>query len=524
MGDMPRLPIGFANYVFGWVLVASAATGVAAPVSQPADVPPATLPAATSSATSRPATGPSLPSAAVEKKVTELTRRAVRLIEKSQLDAAQAVLAEALELDPTHTTNLYNSACLFALKGDADRAIDFLERAAEAGWADFVHLGRDPDLKSLRDLPRYKALIARKDEYQKRAAMSALAALKAQFGDSYLYELDEQKKLIFATNIDAETLTELKNWLTAQATSQWAELFEHKPDQFVSVVIPSPADYRKIVKMPNVAGFYNDTAKLLIAQRLGQTVTHEFTHALHAADRAPLGQDHPIWIAEGLASLYEAGRFEGDRLVPGDNHRHNVLLAAAATNRLIPMDKLLSMEQPEFVRRASMAYGQAASVMRYLYDQKQLRPFYEAYKASFEKDPTGRQAIEKVTGKSLAEFEKAWKAWLVAKPRVPTSSGVDGAVIGARLGDAVDGLAVEEVVAGGPADKAGLKSGDLIVGLGDARLVGGFAQVRDYESFVPMIIQFKPGDEVRLRLRRGGKYMELPVTLARRSELAEPKK
>ncbi|HEX8913689.1 MAG TPA: PDZ domain-containing protein [Humisphaera sp.] len=517
----PRLPTWVVSAVAALLPVAAAAAGPATgpstePSTRPAALAPATQPPA------QPATQPSTrpvvkpTDAAKDKQVQDLTRRAIRQIEKGKLDDAEATLAEALTLDPDHVTNLYNSACLFALKGKPDLAMDRLEKAAEAGWADFVHLGRDPDLKSLRDLPRYKALLAKKDEYLNRAADRSLAELKAQFGEGYLYEIDRGRKLIFATNTDATTLAELKRWLTDQANSQWAELFEHRPDAYISVVLPTPADYRKIVRMPNVGGFYSDDAKLLIAQRLGQTVTHEFTHALHAADKAPLGQDHPIWIAEGLATMYEGGRFEGGKLVPDDNARHNVLLTAAAMKKLIPLAEMVKMDQPEFVRRAVIAYGQSASVMRYLYDHKLLRPFYEAYKKSYDQDATGKLAIETVTGKSLDEFEKDWKAWMVARPRVPGSTGPQGPVIGARLGDANDGLKVEQVVTGGPAAKAGLKAGDVVVGVGDA-------QVRDYESFVPLVIQLKPGDVVNLKVRREGKYIELPVTLGKRSEL-EPKR
>jgi hypothetical protein len=505
----PRLP--------NWVATALAVLlPVAAAMAGPATAPstaPSTRPAAAQPAT-QPTVKPADP--ARDRKVQDLTRRAIRLIEKGKLDDAEATLTEALQLDPDHVTNLYNAACLFALKGKPDTAMDRLEQAAEAGWADFVHIGRDPDLKSLRDLPRYKALIARKDEYQNRAADKSLADLKKQFGDGYLYEVDRERKLIFATNTDATTLAELKQWLTAQANSQWAELFEHKPDAYISVVLPTSADYRKIVKMPNVGGFYSDDAKLLIAQRLGQTITHEFTHALHAADKAPLGQDHPIWIAEGLATMYEGGRMVDGKLVPDDNARHNVLLTAAAMKKLIPLAEMVAMDQPEFVRRAVIAYGQSASVMRYLYDQKLLRPFYETYKKTYDQDPTGKLAIEKVTGKTLAEFETDWKAWMVARPRVPASTGPQGPVIGARLGDANDGLKVEQVVAEGPASKAGLKIGDVVVGVGDA-------QVRDSESFVPLVIQFKPGDVVNFKVRREGKYIEIPVTLGKRSEL-DPKR
>jgi tetratricopeptide (TPR) repeat protein len=483
-----------------FVLVASlVGSTYAGPASRPATLP-----------STRPATA----RADIDKAVLPLTRKSIELMEKGKLDEAEPVLLKALALDPTHTTNLYNYACLLALKGKPDLAIAHLERAAEYGWTDFVHVGRDPDLNSIRDLPRYKQFVARKDAYQAKAAERAVASLKRQFGEGYLYEIDLERKLIFATNTDAATLADLKKWLTAQANSQWQQLFATKPDDFIGIVLPSPADYRKIVRIPGVGGFYNDAAKVLVAQRLGQTVTHEFTHALHAADRAPLGQDHPIWIAEGLASMFEAAQFEGDKLVPHDNFRLNVLQKAAAARQLITLDNLIKMQQPGFVARANLAYGEASSVMLYLYETDKLKPFYEAYKKGYDEDATGQRAIEKVTGRTFPEFEKDWTAWMVRRPPVPQSTGTDGVVLGARLGDANDGLKIESILPGGPAAKAGLRAGDTLVGIGDA-------QVRDSLSFVPLMIQLKPGDRVTAKIRRDGKYLELPITLGRRSEVIE---
>ena len=329
--------------------------------------------------------------------MTQLTRRSIALLEQRKLDEAEPVLLQAVSLDPTSYINLYNLACLKALRGQADIALNYLEMAAEAGYTDFIHLGIDPDLTSLRDLPRYRTFVAKKPLYQRRAADRALASLKQQFGDGYLYELDEQDKLIFATNVDRETLDALKKSLKAQARSQWAQLFEHRPDEFIRVVVPSPQDYKKLIRMPGVGGIYMDGSKLLIAQRLGQVMTHEFTHALHAADRAPLDQEHPIWLVEGLGSLFEASSFEGpnhDVLVPHDNFRITYLQHAASgsDSKLIPLEKLLKMEQPEFVNKANMAYGESSSFLLYLYEQKQLKPFYDAFKKSYDADPTGRAA------------------------------------------------------------------------------------------------------------------------------------
>jgi tetratricopeptide (TPR) repeat protein len=55
----------------------------------------------------------------------------------------------------------YYIACLYALRGDSDRALDVLERVAAALPALTVaRIRRDPDLESLRGLPRFEALAA----------------------------------------------------------------------------------------------------------------------------------------------------------------------------------------------------------------------------------------------------------------------------------------------------------------------------------------------------------------------------
>lgn len=52
----------------------------------------------------------------------------------------------------------YNLACSFALIGKKDEAFRALGRAIRLGYRDWDHLKRDPDLKGLRDDPRFKAL------------------------------------------------------------------------------------------------------------------------------------------------------------------------------------------------------------------------------------------------------------------------------------------------------------------------------------------------------------------------------
>ena len=61
---------------------------------------------------------------------------------------------------------LYNIACFYSIAGEADLAIQALEKSYEAGLADPEWMAQDSDLDSLRDLVRYKALVERMEAGQ----------------------------------------------------------------------------------------------------------------------------------------------------------------------------------------------------------------------------------------------------------------------------------------------------------------------------------------------------------------------
>lgn len=65
----------------------------------------------------------------------------------------------ALAIDPEDAGVRYNVACLFAVAGRQDRALDCLEEARSVGFGNRAWLERDPDLASLRDHPRFEAIL-----------------------------------------------------------------------------------------------------------------------------------------------------------------------------------------------------------------------------------------------------------------------------------------------------------------------------------------------------------------------------
>ena len=76
-------------------------------------------------------------------------------------ERAKRWLERALAIDPDDTHLQYNAACTWAQLGEFDRAFDLLEVWTQhGGGISKAWFKRDPDLDSLRDLPRYQRLLS----------------------------------------------------------------------------------------------------------------------------------------------------------------------------------------------------------------------------------------------------------------------------------------------------------------------------------------------------------------------------
>lgn len=80
----------------------------------------------------------------------------------------------------------------------------------------------------------------------------------------------------------------------------------------------------------------------------------------------------------------------------------------------------------------------------------------------------------------------------------------------------VEGVYIGEVSKGGAADKAGIREGDVLVGL-DSTKISNFAILQEAVS------QFRPGDKTVVKVIRDGKKLELPLTFTE-SEAANGQK
>jgi len=65
----------------------------------------------------------------------------------------------ALSMDPEEPSVLYNVACNYALLNETDKALDCIEKAFDKGFGHIEWMEHDPDFASIKNHPRFKALM-----------------------------------------------------------------------------------------------------------------------------------------------------------------------------------------------------------------------------------------------------------------------------------------------------------------------------------------------------------------------------
>ena len=104
---------------------------------------------------------------------------------------------------------------------------------------------------------------------------------------------------------------------------------------------------------------------------------------------------------------------------------------------------------------------------------------------------------------AVTAFYNGWDL-LVKGPAATDNEGKPRADVGATGVDDPDGCRLTEVIADGPAAKAGLKPGDLVVKV-DGR------EIKRYASFRRWIAQAEPGETLNIEVKRGDQLLSLDV-------------
>ncbi len=80
---------------------------------------------------------------------------------KGDYETAASLYMQAANCDELNSGLLFNSACAASLAGWNDDAFALLDRAIDAGYSNADHLSKDSDLESIRNDPRWAAVVER---------------------------------------------------------------------------------------------------------------------------------------------------------------------------------------------------------------------------------------------------------------------------------------------------------------------------------------------------------------------------
>jgi len=82
------------------------------------------------------------------------------LVQLGRVEEGLRLLDRVLELSGEDPSILYNAACVYARAGQPERALGALENCMRVGWGNREWMAQDSDFASIRDHPRFKALLA----------------------------------------------------------------------------------------------------------------------------------------------------------------------------------------------------------------------------------------------------------------------------------------------------------------------------------------------------------------------------
>ena len=315
-----------------------------------------------------------------------------------------------------------------------------------------------------RDAPESRPASRPSGKELRREAEQLAETYLERLGPDYKAHTDSKNHLVYVTALDAGLQRDVRRLLAAQLEAHRRTLFPHALAHNVVVLLPTARDFDRIAGHPEALGQYVPSQRCLVSMTLGSTLLHEFTHVVHHNDQLLHGQEHALWVVEGLATLYQSASEEDGRLVPRAEFGLTEVQTALRNDDAIPLEELVHMKRERFTELAETTYPQARWLALYLQRHEKLESFYRAYKDTYERDAMGVAALEEVLDRPLAEIEADWRKWVLEQDP-PWRPGYDTvAHLGIRMAKHERGVRVDGFLRGSAAHRAEqLKVGDVIL-------------------------------------------------------------
>lgn len=488
---------------------------------------------------------PKVKPAEIDPADVDLEPRAIAALRAGEWDKAEQLLKRQIELGQGRFVPYYNMACVRSTRGDVDGAHEWLVKSLERGFCDLRQLRRDPYLAQYRRDERFGAIEAGWGRFLQRRIDTDVAAARELFGGTLTEIRDDRLRLVYLSSYDQKAFAEARADVERVAAwcdeHLWPGLMrgdETALDAWVMVVLPSRESFVRwslaefgpaaLSGFGAVGGMYVHDEKRLVSQDLGATLRHEFFHVQHWRHMTRLGQRHPTYVQEGLGSLVEDFEVGSDgRLTIVPSWRTNIAKRRERGGTLMTIKEMASLAPERFTGSRPLAnYAMARTLFMFVHDRGLLRAWYEHYTGQFLADPTGLKSFEAVFGKPAAEIQKEYRAWVRALPEVAEEIQTGMASLGVEIeagdGDGVriSGITVkaeEQRLRRRPTSLPGVQ-GELRVG-DVMRSIEG-KPTREMAELVRVLSGFKPGDEVRIEVRRGRRLEDVRVKLTAKGEPA----
>jgi hypothetical protein len=443
------------------------------------------------------------------------TERAVNeaLAQRRSVDALTRAKAW-LERAPGDAGMLALAARAAAQSGDQRVAAGYLKRAIEEGFTDFAAVESGADFAGLRRHESWSVVqeaMRTARAHNENGALSGAEATKAvdawrmRFTTGYRSFPDGATNTVLVTTQDPTSRSELLSMLAAMTQDQVSRLFGKGLAQPVAVIVAVGTDGEGDGLTPSRAGRYEHGMRRLLTRDTGATLRHEFTHALHFAHMERINQLHPIWLREGLATVFETYRTREDgsfEFLP--NERADAAMQLLATGAAPGLRRLLTMPEDDFQKDGESTYPLVRSLMEFTASRGALERLYAEAVAGFRDDPACTRALERAHGASLEEIERSWTTWARERGAQGLSTDPTQPSIGVTTEDHPDGARIVRFVTKSTARDAGLRPGDVIVGVDGE-------PVRSVRELGVALTRLPRRETLTIRFRRGDSYSILEV-------------
>lgn len=458
------------------------------------------------------------------------------MIEAGEYDRAEARIEAVLESRANDFQAIYGRARIRAGTGETEAVLDQLLEAVRFGFVDFHRIDHDPLFERFRGTEDYRRFVLAWATLLDERGRVEYETARERFADGYIHRRDETLRLNIIAAADAESLDDALDDLDRIARFVEGELFPieakdpRRPHPWVTMIVCTQEDFYQLLPIIGVGGIYDPDQKRLISRDLGPSLRHEFVHALHWRHMEAIGQVHPLWFQEALATLLEdlapagVANDANDPIVQ-PSWRTNIARRLARSASMTPWPRLFTLADETFTGRNPRAnYAQVRTIADYLHSHGKLGAYYRTLVEGFEEDPSGLAAFEAVFDRPTPDIERAFRVWTRELEEVAVVSWPGDAVLPFRVRPGpVDGMRVDQAVRASlitPMDPEDLRTRRLV--RGDVILAVEGAPVPTTDDFVRALGGGKPGDRIGLLIRRGESRFEVRVRLVERNEFEDP--